>query len=597
MAKPKNHTGVDSKVLLGMEQHWRDRNSFPNFHFKRRHWLRTALAAFTFGVFSSAIAPTPGLGAERVSFSYPPFGDFYLSTDSLEVFAKEGKITSEFAYYAKRIPPQQLAQLRDLLQTRFEVTPTLVSQFTYSPIGENVLQRLGELVQTQSRQNGFYALRSALILSAADRDGLSIVNLIRRYPSNSIRLNLSGTQEIIGNLSELLKKRDAVVFALQQTAEADAASESKVDFSQQPDLRSTGSFKWQKQTLNLDESSRNRHFMADLYVPQTGTKTQNTPSPPFPVIVISHGVAEDRQTYAYVAQHLASYGFAVAVLDHPGSDAKEFRQFFAGLAGPPKAKELIDRSLDVKFMLDELQRLSETNSNLKGQLNLQQVGAIGHSYGGYTALTLAGAKINFEQIQKDCHPNRSLDLSVFLQCRADELPPANYLLLDQRVKAVMAINPLVSTIFGQRGLSQIQVPVMLVAGSQDIVTPALPEQIRPFTWLQNQNKYLVLIENGTHFSTLGELDSANNVLPVPPSLIGPNPAIARSYVNSLSLAFFQTHLRNQQQYRPYLSAAYAKSISQAPLNLSLIHSFTAEQLAQIFNGGKESPSAAKGKRI
>ncbi len=592
MAKPKNHTGVDSKVLLGMEQHWRDRNSFPNVHFKRRHWLRTALAAFTFGVFSSAIAPTPGLGAERVSFSYPPFGDFYLSTDSLEVFAKEGKITSEFAYYAKRIPPQQLAQLRDLLQTRFEVTPTLVSQFTYSPIGENVLQRLGELVQTQSRQNGFYALRSALILSAADRDGLSIVNLIRRYPSNSIRLNLSGTQEIIGNLSELLKKRDAVVVALKQTAEAEALGESKVDFSQQPDLRRTGSFKWEKQTLNLDDSSRNRHFMADLYVPQ-GTKTQNTLSPPFPVIVISHGVAEDRQTYAYVAQHLASFGFAVALLDHPGSDAKEFRQFFAGLAGPPKAKELIDRSLDVKFMLDELQDLSETNSHLKGQLNLQQVGAIGHSYGGYTALTLAGAKINFEQVQKDCHPNRSLDLSVFLQCRADELPPANYLLLDQRVKAVMAINPLVSTIFGQRGLSPIQVPVMLVAGSQDIVTPALPEQIRPFTWLQNPNKYLVLIENGTHFSTLGNLDSANNVLPVPPSLIGPNPAIARSYVNALSLAFFQTHLKNQQQYRPYLSAAYAKFISQAPLNLSLIKSFTAEQLAQIFNGGKESLSTTK----
>lgn len=627
MAKPKNQTGVDSKVLLRIEQDWRDRlagstaqtlsgrlppregfsegktlgretddrdrNSFPLVHSRRRHWLRTLLGAFTFGVLSSIITPTPGLGAERVSFSYPPFGDFYLSTHSLEMFAKEGKVTSEFAYYAKRIPPQQLAQLRDLLQTRFDVTPTLVSQFTYSPIGENVLQRLGELVQTQSRQNGFYALRSAFILSAADRDGLSIVNLIRRYPSNSIRLNLSGTQEIIGNLSELLKKRDAVVVALQQTAEAEASGESKIDFSQQLDLRRTGSFKWEKQTLNLDNSKRNRHFAADLYVPQTGTKTQNTLSPPFPVIVISHGVAEDRQTYAYVAQHLASYGFAVAVLDHPGSDAKEFRQFFAGLAGPPKAKELIDRSLDVKFMLDELQRLSETNSNLKGQLNLQQVGAIGHSYGGYTALTLAGAKINFEQIQKDCHPNRSLDLSVFLQCRADELPPANYLLLDQRVKAVMAINPLVSTIFGQRGLSQIQVPVMLVAGSQDIVTPAVPEQIRPFTWLPNPNKYLVLIENGTHFSTLGKLDSANNVLPVPPSLIGPNPAIARSYVNALSLAFFQTYLRNRQEYRPYLSAAYAKSISQAPLNLSLIQSFTAEQLAQILNGGKESQSTVK----
>ena len=41
-------------------------------------------------------------------------------------------------------------------------------------------------------------------------------------------------------------------------------------------LRRIGSFKWQKQTLTLDDGLRNRHFAADLYVPQTGTKTQNT---------------------------------------------------------------------------------------------------------------------------------------------------------------------------------------------------------------------------------------------------------------------------------------------------------------------------------
>lgn len=574
MTIPHNKTKVNSKLLPSVVKHWS----------AGKNWLQTLLGAFSFGILSGITPTTPVLGAEEIKFFYPPFGEFSISTASLEVFAKEGKINSEFSFYAKRVPPQQLAQLRNFLQTKFEVTPTLVSQFSYSAIGENLLKRLGELLLTETRQNGFYALRSALILAAADREGLTLVNVLRRYPSQTLRLNLGETQGIFSSLSELLQKRDAIVFVLKKIAEAEAANQPSINFSQQPDLRRAGSFRFSKQTLTLNDTPRSRRFEADLYLPQTETKTQNTPKPPFPVIVISHGVAEDRETFAYVAQHLASYGFAVAVLEHPGSDAKKFEQYFAGLAGPPQATELINRPLDVKFLLDELQRLSETNPSLKGQLNLQQVGAIGHSLGGYTVLTSAGATINFEQIRKDCYPNRSLNLSVFLQCRAAELQRDNYPLQDQRIKAVMALNPLNSTILGQEGLSQIQVPVMLVAGSQDIFTPAVPEQVRPFTWLSTQNKYLVLIENGTHFSTVDKINPNQKLLPVPPSLIGPDPAIAHSYVNALSLAFFQTHLLNQQQYRPYLSASYGKFISQAPLNLSLVQSFTAEQFAQIFSG-------------
>ncbi|KAF3890832.1 alpha/beta hydrolase [Tolypothrix bouteillei VB521301] len=551
-----------------------------HYHKKQQISLPSVLSTFTLGILSTFISVMPGLGAEKIEFTYPPFGEFSISTTSLEAFAKEGKITDEFAFYTKRIKSNQLNQLRDLLQTKFEVTPTLVSQFTYSAIGETLLKRLGEFLLTDKRQNGFYALRSALILSAADRDGLTFVNLIRRYPSPALRLNLTETQSTIENLSELLKKRDVLVIALKEIAQTEAATQLNTDFSKLPDLRLPGSFNWVKKTISLDDKSRDRQFEADLYLPQTPTKTQNASA--FPVIVISHGVAEDKETFAYVAQHLASYGFAVAVIEHPGSDAKKFQQYFAGLAGPPQPQELINRPLDVKFLLDELERLSTSDPILKGQLNLQQVGAIGHSLGGYTSLALSGATIDFEQVRKDCNPNRSLNLSVFLQCRAYQLPAANYPIQDQRIKAVMALNPLCSTILGQRGLSQIKVPVMLVGGSQDIFTPAVPEQIRPFTWLQTQNKYLVLMENATHFSTSQKLNSSQGVLPVPPSLIGPDPAIAQVYVKALSLAFFQTHLLQQQEQRSYLSAAYAKFISQPLINLNLIQSFTAEQFAQMF---------------
>jgi len=70
----------------------------------------------------------------------------------------------------------------------------------------------------------------------------------------------------------------------------------------------------------------------------------------------------------------------------------------------------INRPLDVKYLLDELERRDK--SDLSFQLNLQQVGVIGQSLGA-TALALAGATFNFKQLQNDCE-----DLSNFLECVA-----------------------------------------------------------------------------------------------------------------------------------------------------------------------------------
>lgn len=527
-------------------------------------------------VFSTILMAIPACGAERIIFSLKPFGEFYIPIHSLEVFAKQGKVDDEFAFYASHATPHQLAQLRNLLTSRFDVTPTLVSQFTYSSTGEIVVRRLGEILQTDSGKNGFYALRAALILSAAEPGGFTVLNVLRRFPGHSIRFDLHRGLEIVDNLSELQKRKDTLVAAIKLEASVEG-TQNPFFFSKKPDLLQSGSFNWHKQTLNLQDQSRVRRFLVDLYLPQL--RKLSITQQAAPVVVISHGLAEDRYTFAYLAQHLASYGFAVAVIEHPGIDKQRFQQYFAGLANSPEPMELINQPLDVKYLLDELQRRSQFDPILQGRLNLHSVGVIGHSLGGYTALTLAGAKINQEQLRYDCSPNNSLNMSLLVQCEVPELSTANYSLQDNRIQAVLAINPLTSSIFGQSGLSQIQVPSMLIAATDDVVTPASLEQIRPFTWLTTNKKYLVLMEKATHFS-LSTADSEPGVLPVPASMIGPNSAIARSYLKALSVAFFQTHIANRPEYGYYLNASYAKFLSQDPLKLSFVKSLTIAQSEQ-----------------
>jgi predicted dienelactone hydrolase len=531
------------------------------------------------GLLSTLLTAKPGLSAERISLFFPPFGEFSLPVNSLETFAKEGKIDNDFQFYAQRLTPEQLTQLREFLQQRFNVTPTLISQVTYSPIGEQVLQRLGDIVQTDSRQNGFYALRGTLLVSASQPQGVSVINVLRNFPSTNVRLNFSEGVRIFNDLAQFTRTRDKVFASLQQQSLAEVIVADQ-NVSQLPDLRSPGKFRWQIASFNLNDTQRDRRLPVDLYIPQTTKDTQG--QPPFPLIVISHGIASDRYSFIYLAEHLASYGFAVAVLEHPGSNAKRFEQYFAGLAGPPQPREFIDRPLDIKLLLDELQRLEQSDSRLGGKLNFQQVGAIGQSFGGYTVLSLAGAKINFTQLNRDCNPNNSgLNVSLLLQCEANQLPPQNYQLQDSRIKAVIAINPIISAVFGENGISQVKLPVMVVAGSQDIFAPPVPEQIRPFTWLPNPKKDLVLIENATHFTFIGDSPRGNNVLPVPSGLLGPERTAAYSYLNALSVAFLSANLLNRPEYRAYLQPYYTQSISQPPLNLSILQSLSSEQLTKI----------------
>nr|WP_272819040.1 hypothetical protein [Scytonema hofmannii] len=303
-------------------------------------------------------------------------------------------------------------------------------------------------------------------------------------------------------------------------------------------------------------------------------------SDPSPIIVISHGLGSDRTSFAYLARHLASYGFVVAVPEHPGSNAQQLQALLAGTVDRVTSpREFVDRPLDVKYLLDELTRLSKENPAFAGRLNLQQIGVVRQSFGGYTALALAGAPINFQQLQKNCPAlEDTLNISQLLQCLALRLPSSQYNLFDPRVKAVIAINPIDSSIMGRDSLSQIKMPVMIISSSADTIAPALLEQIQPFTWLTTPNKYLVLINGGTHFSAIAE--SPNAAIPVPTEVAGSSPSLARSYVQALSVPFFRTYVVEQPSFRPYLSADYVNAISQKPLPLSLVTSLTSSQLGQ-----------------
>ncbi len=559
--------------------------------YKQFAGMRNALLNLSLWFLPAALAAAPAAAAERIYASYAVL-ERSISVSALEAYAKQGKIDEDLAVYLQYVPPEQREQLREALLARADISAVTISQFLYTPQGEVALDRLGQVIQTGSRQPGRYAIRAALILAASEPEGLTLLNFLRKFPTDGIRVDLARAQQIAADLQQIINQTNKAIALVEQTAIAQASSNPAIaplsasasGIALPSDLSRKGTLSWKTISIEFSDSASasstgDRAFPADIYLPEGSPQ-------PMPLVVISHGLGSDRGTFKYLAEHLASHGFAVAVPQHPGSDAKQLQALMNGVASQAaEPREFLDRPLDVKLLLDRLAVLDRSDPSFTGRLNLQQVGVLGQSFGGYTSLALAGATLDFPQLQADCaNVSASWNISLLLQCSALKLPPAQYDLQDERIKAAIAINPITSSVFGPKSLSQIKIPVMLISSGADTIAPALPEQIQPFTWLTAINKYLVVIKGGTHFSFLSEADSGGGVWPIPSQAVGPSPALARRYLDTLSLAFFKTYLLGQSQYRPYLQASYVKAISQEPLPVSLIQSLTRAQIEKALKG-------------
>jgi predicted dienelactone hydrolase len=525
--------------------------------------------------------PTPVQSAEQIRFWYAPFGEFTIYVSDLEKFAKEGQLTKRLEFYLERLSPQQQTQLREVLTTRYSLSHVTASQFSYSPIGEILVRRLGRILQMTPELNGFSALRASLILSAQSEEGLSVLNLLRRYPVPVIYLDLPRGLQAYAEVSQLLYKKEQAIAAIEKQAIAESQNENKAQIDPQKDLRIAGDVKWTKEQFIYLQRDRNVKISADIYIPQ-GLAT------PAPLIVISHGLASNPDTLQYLSQHLASHGFAVAALEHPKTGSRDFAAFLSGLSKAPQPEEAVQRPYDVKYLLDALEQKIKADPLVpmhqwRDRINTEQVGLIGHSLGGYTVFTLAGAQLNFNQINQECsipEPNvSSFNVSKILQCRFSSLGINNINLSDRRVKAVLALNPLGgSTLLGKEGMQTIKIPIAIFASGDDIFTPAVPEQFFPFVWLTNANKYLVAFPKGTHFSFLERSD--RGVLVVPATILGEKPEFTHPYAKALSLAFFQTHLSNRPEFATYLNNNYVQAIASPQFPASLTTNFSEAQLLQ-----------------
>lgn len=305
---------------------------------------------------------------------------------------------------------------------------------------------------------------------------------------------------------------------------------------------------WRSVTF-VDESREDRELQTMIWYPAIIPAGQeedrqmyglfdaepDTEVAPYPLILWSPGYGGSKLEGAYLKGHLASYGFVVVGMMHPGDTEPASR---------------VDRPLDILFVLDQL---SLDMEDLTDVLDMNVVGVIGYSDGSYSAMSVAGARLDpeyffawFEDDESnvpvwvDSQWIKPWDEIVQYRAQFDPPPVEGELwppFADDRIRAVMPMAPCEGHAFGNKGLAAIEVPTFLMAGTRDRSCP-YDGVVYTYEYLGADDRYLLSFINKNHSF--------------------PGFSTTEDTIKHFALAFFGKYLQGNEDYTEYLTEDFVE---------------------------------------
>jgi predicted dienelactone hydrolase len=282
----------------------------------------------------------------------------------------------------------------------------------------------------------------------------------------------------------------------------------------------------------LIDAARERKIPIKVHIPSDGG--------PYPVVALSHGGGGSWDANYAQAQHLASHGYVVLAIEHVGSNTdvmKRRLRFRKNLETMSRdANEVLGRPKDVSFALDQAEQWSRSHARLRGKMDLEHIGMLGHSFGAYTTFVIAGARPALDWLQPPVAPGRGLgpDLS------------------DSRINCGVALSPHApgEPFFIESSFSTLRVPLLGISGDKDRQQgDALPEDRKhAFKLWPPGDKYLVWIENADHTAFSDSTGAGLGMLP------SRSRESVQPIVRAATLVFFDIYLKGRSDAKQFLSA-------------------------------------------
>ena len=279
-------------------------------------------------------------------------------------------------------------------------------------------------------------------------------------------------------------------------------------------------------------------LVTDIALPGVRRDADVSTGERFPLVVFSHGSGGIRFQSWFLLQALASHGYVVVAPDHAGNTSLDL------LSGTTDPFPVVagNRPRDVSFAIDQmLARSGDPADPLAGAVDGSRIAVAGHSFGGFTALAVAGGY--------------------------GGLAP------DERVDAIIPIAA-ASGLLSDAELAAVDVPTLLLAGVSDESVPLEAAAERPWAEISGSPAWRVDVDRAGHNSFTNVCDLLDALLGagLPPTLLaflvssaeeGCAPSLipiddAHRLTVQYSLAFLRTTIGHDSRWQHYLTPQWAE---------------------------------------
>ncbi|MEY2957593.1 MAG: hypothetical protein RLZZ01_161 [Actinomycetota bacterium] len=202
----------------------------------------------------------------------------------------------------------------------------------------------------------------------------------------------------------------------------------------------------------------------------------------FPLVVYSHGSGGLRYIHSAYTEAIASHGYVVAAPDHTGNTAVD-RLLGAEFAGELTAYL---RPNDIGRVIDAFTDPSHPSAGpWAEQVDADRIAVTGHSFGGFTSVAVVTGFSNV---------NGTFEA-------------------DDRVDAIIPLAPATGpALLADDVISLVDVPMMVIVGTDDVTTPVEPNVTRLWDLNDNSPAYRAELVAGEH-QTFTDLCAYTRFLP------------------------------------------------------------------------------------
>ncbi len=214
-------------------------------------------------------------------------------------------------------------------------------------------------------------------------------------------------------------------------------------------------------------------YDSDTALDLKATEDTTSPDGPFPLVVYSHGSGGLRFIHSDYTETLATHGYVVVAPDHIGNTAVE--QFLQ--SEDDRETVAFNRVADITWVLDTVLSGDRGLEPIQAIVDPERIAVTGHSFGGFTAYGIAAG---FEN-------------------------PIGAVPADDRVKAIIPLAPAVGargepTLLDDATLARVDVPALVIAGSDDATTPVEPNVNRAWELTNSEPHYRLELLAADHQS-------------------------------------------------------------------------------------------------